>query len=346
MLTDSLASIVRGLKRNVGAGAWLGQRRDRLTVICYHRVWPSEDGRFAGYKPTISATPGAFTKQIDFIRRHYNPISAQTLANWIEGAGTLPPRPALVTFDDGYRDNAEIAWPILRERNVPAVIFLATDYIGTGRSFLWDFAACCFEMSAKKGTEIPLIGWRSLATEAERNAVVTAWVAAAKRLPGVERDDARIELAAALDVAPPGPERFEHLYMDWTDVQRLAHEGAEFGAHTHSHPILTRVPLDQARTEIEMSVDRLTTALGVCPLSFAYPNGSARDFGAEHEEAVRRTGVSMAFSLEPGPVSLDQVRKRPMAIRRIYIGQHDGMIRFIVKLKGVARLGRILRREG
>ncbi len=125
----------------------------------------------------------------------------------------------------------------------------------------------------------------------------------------------------------------------------MPRRGLDFGGHTHTHPILTRLPLQEASDEIEISVERLTAALGARPLSFAYPNGSPRDFTRDHEEAARKSGVAMAFSLEPGPTPLARVRENPMAIRRIDVGARDGRFRFLAKLNGAARLSSLLRRQ-
>jgi peptidoglycan/xylan/chitin deacetylase (PgdA/CDA1 family) len=319
---------------------WL--QRDVLTVICYHRVLHVDDHRFHGFKPTVSATPEGFTQQMDYLRSRYNPIRLRDLVAWLNEDRSLPPRPALVTFDDGYRDNAEVAWPIMRERGVPAVIFLATDYIGTGRPFLWDFAAYCFAAANRDHANLPLLGSTSLVTVAERDSATLEWVEMIKRLPGANRLGAMSDLAAALDVTTPSQDIFRQLYLDWPDVRLLAQQGVEFGGHTKTHPILTRVPLDEAIVEIDGSVEKLTSALGSKPLGFAYPNGSAQDYSKDHEQAVRRSGVSVAFSLEAGPTSLSQVRKRPMAIRRVYVGLQDSMPRFVAKVNGAARLGQML----
>ena len=217
MLTDRLASYVRGLKGKIGR-RWLGQHRepadrDLLSSRLAHRRsslrrLQADDQRLAG---SIYAAHRLYSAAAQ-------PDLRPDLAHWLEGTGTFPPRPALITFDDGYRDNAEIAWPILRERGVPAVIFLATDYIGTGRAFLWDFAAYCFSKCEPRRRRNSADRWRNLATEAERNAVTIAWVAAAKcsLVPFVTRQD---RVGRGTRRGPAGPEAFQHLYMDWTDVQ-------------------------------------------------------------------------------------------------------------------------------
>jgi peptidoglycan/xylan/chitin deacetylase (PgdA/CDA1 family) len=311
--------------------------------LCYHRVTDNRDDRFQGYKPNISASRETFIQQIDHLRAHYNPISLRDIVTWLDEGPPLPPRPALVTFDDGYRDNGEIAWPIMRDRGVPAVIFLATDHIGTGRPFSWDLAAYFFSRTARRQPIVPLIGSVILDTTAHRDACTAAWVDAVKRIPASKCVEAIARLSAALDVASPPKEMLRHLYLDWSDVRRLAEQGVEFGGHTCTHPILTSLALDEANIEIEDSIRHLTAMLGSKPLGFAYPNGAARDYAKGHEETVRRNGVPVAFSLEPGPTWLSEVRERPLAVRRIYVGRQDHLPRFVAKLAGAARLTELLR---
>ncbi|MFC4172163.1 polysaccharide deacetylase family protein [Microvirga sp. GCM10011540] len=314
-----------------------------LTVICYHRVLAPGDLLFQGYKPTISATRDNFAQQMDFLRMHYNPISLRDLVAWLDEGRAMPPRPVIVTFDDGYRDNGSIAWPIMQDRGIPAVIFLATDHIGTGRPFIWDLAAYLFSKADPDTFDLPLIGQAELRAAAERDAATDAWVEAVKRQPGSKRTDAVHELSVALDVPIPSPSTFEHLYLNWSEVRDLARQGVEFGAHTHTHPILTSLPQEEASREIATSVEHLTRHLGAKPLGFAYPNGSVRDYSAAHGGAVEAEGLPLAFSLGPGPVSLSQVPRRRMAVPRVYVGMQDTMPRFIAKLAGLARVSHVVR---
>jgi peptidoglycan/xylan/chitin deacetylase (PgdA/CDA1 family) len=232
----------------------------------------------------------------------------------------------------------------MRERGIPAVIFLATDYIGTGRPFIWDLAAYLFATTAQASANVPLIGLRRLATEADRDAATAAWVDAMKRLPGAKRSEAAASLAKALSVDIPGPEVLRHLYMDWDDVRRLACDGVEFGGHTCSHPILTGISDPQSRREIEESIRQVTEAVGSKTLGFAYPNGSRKDYSDRHEDAVTKSGVPLAFSLEPGPMRLSEVSGRRTGIRRIYVGAHESFPRFVAKLSGAARIAHFMRR--
>jgi peptidoglycan/xylan/chitin deacetylase (PgdA/CDA1 family) len=314
-----------------------GLHEGRLSVLCYHRIGNPDGTGFHGFQSTYTATADQFARQMKIVRKLFTPVSLQQLVSWLQEGKPLPRRPVLVTFDDGYRDNGDIAWPIMRKFGIPGVVFVATDHIGTAKPFLWDFAAYCFQMSALKRITDPLIGERDLSTMTARHASTAVWVEAAKRIPGGERWTAAQALAQTLNVSPP-KDAFADFYLDWDDIRRLSGEGLEFGGHTCTHPILTQLSTAEAQAEIARCKARLTEELGRSTLGFAYPNGSRSDYAYEHEEAVRNAGFAIAFTLEPGPLRLQMVKQRPMAVRRIYVGSRDNAPRFLAKLAGMSRL--------
>ena len=312
-------------------------RRRLLTIVCYHRVLGLMRDRFQGFRENISASPENFEHQIRYLSQHFDPISASDLGGCIATPLRLPPRPVLVTFDDGYRDNGEIAWPILKRLSVPAIVFLATDHIGSCQPFVWDLAAYCFESTDLSFAEIPLLGPTSLCTPDERRTAAEAWTHALKACPAAQRASAAELMRETLGVTIP-PDVFRDLYLSWNEVRQLASEGLEFGGHTRSHPVLTRMALQEASAEIAGCRQRIHQALGHPPIAFAYPNGSRSDFAREHEGFVRDAGYQIAFSAEPGPMSLTAAQQQPMALQRIYIGYGDDMPRFAAKLAGALRL--------
>ncbi len=87
---------------------------------------------------TLSTAPQMFARQLCFLKEHYNIISPQHLSNVVAKGGTLPTKAVLLTFDDGYRDVYENAYPILKTMGLHALIFPATDYIGTNKTFPHD----------------------------------------------------------------------------------------------------------------------------------------------------------------------------------------------------------------
>ncbi|WP_460451724.1 polysaccharide deacetylase family protein [Alsobacter sp. SYSU BS001988] len=322
---NAIVSLVRGL-RTAGALS-----PEQLTVFCYHRVGSPQPDQFYGYRPNRSGSAEQFRAQMRLFKALFEPISVGDLARFVSTGERLPPYPGLVTFDDGYRDNGAEAWPILREFNIPAVIFLATEHIGGAKPFLWDFAAFCFEKTSRREAHLPLLGPIALGSLAQRRQATSAWINATKAAPAAERWGLADQLADVLDIRPP-PDEFSHLYLNWDEVRALHRQGLDFGGHTASHPILSRTTPEEARTEFQSCQAALAGALGEPAASFAYPNGSSRDFGPEHEALARSSGFRVAFALHAGSSMLPAIRDRPTAVDRVYIGERDGYARLAVKL--------------
>jgi len=95
---------------------------NRLSILIYHQVLDSPD-------PMRPGTPDAhsFHWQMQLLRRHFRPLSLDRATRLLR-AGALPPRSVCVTFDDGYRNNLDIAAPILRQFDLPATVFVATSF--------------------------------------------------------------------------------------------------------------------------------------------------------------------------------------------------------------------------
>jgi peptidoglycan/xylan/chitin deacetylase (PgdA/CDA1 family) len=316
----------------------------RLTVLAYHRIADVADPGFDAYVSNVSASPRAFRAQLDHLGQRFDVIDLGRLLAWLEGSADLPRRPLLVTFDDGYRDNFEHAYPALRERGLPAVLFVTTGFVDGGRSLYWDRLARGFHRTRR--SFLPLadgdLRWEG---PGERAAALREVIRRLKQLPEDAKQttvDAILRSLGASDDDGPRPP----LSMDWGQVRELASHGIAVGGHTHTHPILSRLPLERAQAEIRTCLERIEGELGQPARSFAYTNGGAADFGPEHERFLSQVGVRAAFSLVPGPARWTEVRARPLAIRRVAVHRHDDdMARFEAKLAGVARLAHDLRRR-
>ena len=106
----------------------------KALIICYHCI---KDEGNPNLRPAKVAD---FDKQMQYLSKVYNPISLDQMAQHIQNGTSLPSKAVAVTFDDGYRDNYENAYPILRKYNIPATFFLTTGFIGTGQIPKWDKA--------------------------------------------------------------------------------------------------------------------------------------------------------------------------------------------------------------
>lgn len=311
-----------------------------LTVLNYHRINDPDAADFDTFVPNVSATPADFALQMDYVKEKYNVISCQQLITFLRGETTLPPHAAMITFDDGYYDNLSNAFPILQERDLPAIIFLTTGFMGAKTPFYWDYVAYCFHHTKKKSANFPMVGELSWNDPASRYLAMIRWIETLKRIPDSEKQELISKAGDILEVTPP-PDAFANLYLTWDQVREMSRSGIiEFGSHTVTHPILTRVDPAQARQEIEASKKRIEQEIGKPVLSIAYPNGGAADFSADVINAAKSVGIEAGFVLLPGPTRYETVKRSPLAIRRVFITHIDTFQRFILKLSTLTRLVR------
>lgn len=310
---------------------------NQLSVLNYHRIDNPTHPDFDTFKPNISATIEDFSKQMKYLVEHFNVVSIEIFSNWLDGKEKLPPQAAMVTFDDGYLDNYKNAFPILKNFNIPAIIFLTSNYIGKAKLFNWDLIAYCFHHTPHNQANIPIIGYQAWTNISSRDNVMRQFTEKLKLIPNNEIGHHLIELSNVLDTPHPG-KAFASLQMTWDQVREMASEGIDFGGHTESHPILTRVSRKKASEELINSKQRIETELGKRVISFAYPNGKQPDFNSTITNLVRDAGYEVAFTLLSGPTSFREVRANPLAIRRIFVSYKDSLSRFGFKLSGFQRL--------
>jgi peptidoglycan/xylan/chitin deacetylase (PgdA/CDA1 family) len=311
--------------------------RRKLTVLNYHRIEDTANLTEISFRPNISATPQMFDRQMEYLSKHYHVITQGHFLNWLHSGGNLPDFPALITFDDGYRDNLAHALPILKKYDLPATIFLTSGYIGTSKGFYWDVSTYCFANTKKRSAHLPIVGEKAWDDEATSKSVLSEWVETLKRVGEAEKQSAMQALPSILEVEIP-ENTFENVMLSWEEARSMQTDGITFGAHTVTHPILTRVPLEQAEQELTESKRQIEEKLGRSVETIAYPNGQEQDISPAVIDAAKRAGFQAAFSLIAGPSSLAEVRRDPFSIRRIYIGAADTLPRFAAKLAGGSRL--------
>jgi peptidoglycan/xylan/chitin deacetylase (PgdA/CDA1 family) len=315
---------------------WRWMNPEKLTVLNYHRVCSPEDQQ-AFFKPNISAIPGEFIKQIEYIQKRYNVISAKLLGDWIAGNADLPKHAALITFDDGYLDNYENAYPELKKRGLSAIIFLTTDYIVSGNPAFWDLLAYCFQQTVCSSINIPEIGEFLWESESDLDRVILDVVQALKELPESRKKLVVSEIINLLDVRVEDSV-FSKLFLTWDQVREMAENGIEMGAHTINHPILTRIPRDEAEREIRDSKNMIEAEIGSDVIAFAYPNGQETDFNLDIQRILEETNYLLGFSLISGPHNYRSLKQEKFTIKRIFLSYRDTLGRFVAKLHGLPKL--------
>jgi peptidoglycan/xylan/chitin deacetylase (PgdA/CDA1 family) len=324
---QSQGALKRGIKRGLqitisaaGPHRWAWRRRE-LVVLMYHRILPRDDARFALEQPGMVVTPETFASHLEWIKRHFEPVK---LGDWLTGRGAgSGRRPALaITFDDGWRDNHEFAWPLLRAAGVPATLFAVTDFIGTCRDFwpgrLQRLLEQPRDAERAEASAPESLDWLCQAS-GESALLGSAWSA-----DGVDRlidhlkafPDGEIEVrVAALEQALGlPPELPAPVLLDWSQVNEMVADGTlEVGSHTCHHRRLIPA-LDSAEMEAEIvdSKARIRERVGMEPAVFCYPNGDRTPAA----EALVREHYRGACLVQKG---WNRPDSNPYALRRVAV---------------------------
>jgi polysaccharide pyruvyl transferase WcaK-like protein/peptidoglycan/xylan/chitin deacetylase (PgdA/CDA1 family) len=242
-----------------------------LVVLAYHRVDPHP-----GEDPfRISVARDTFERHLEALAARFRLVGPDGLQ------GPVPEdRPALLlTFDDAYETVYRHAFPVLARRRVPAVVFAATGYVGSGRPFWWE----------------RLARWRRLAglPAGERDRLQREL----RHLPAAERD-ARLDAMGAPPEDAIGP---EGRAATWEMLAEMQASGlVEVGGHTRWHPSLGLLDQAEAAAEVRGAIDDIEAELGLRPRLFAFPHGSPDDVSPAAVAALAERGIEHAFTTSAG----------------------------------------------
>lgn len=240
------------------------RNRHVLTALMFHRVLPPEDPRAPGANPTYTITRQEFAACLDLFRRWYSIVDLAAVERAAAGA-PLPPCPMLITFDDGWRDNLEYALPELRARGLPALLFVATDFIGDARGF-WQERV--YDQATFQGAD---------AASARQQIAALAALA----------PDAREARLAALPERP-----LPRCMADGAELHALEAGGMAIGGHGASHTPMT----DVADPAAEFAACRAALAargLGGPRPAFSFPHGRCSQALVA---AARQAGFGLCFT--------------------------------------------------
>jgi len=264
----------------------------RLSILIFHRVHARPDPLFP-HEPDAQR----FEAIVRYVAATYRVMTLREAVAHLE-QGALPPRSLVITFDDGYADNAEVALPILQRYGLQATFFVSTGFLDGGRMWNDSVIEC---IRACRHDEIDLgafdLGRCSLATPAERSAVIDTLLPRIKYLTLSGREEAISGLLRLCKVT----ELPRDLMMRSNQVIEMHRAGMEIGAHTVNHPILTSITPPEAEFEIAEGRRHLESLIDVPIESFAYPNGKPnQDYDCSHVAMVRKLGFRGAVSTAPG----------------------------------------------
>jgi peptidoglycan/xylan/chitin deacetylase (PgdA/CDA1 family) len=315
------------LARGLGAIGFLGLlerlgRRPGLLVLTYHRIGQPE--RSAFYEPIFSATPEGFRAQVRLLRERYRLVRLEEAVELVAAGLPLRDPAVLITFDDGYRDNAELALPVLQELGAPAAFFLVSDWLRRPTLPWWDRIA----FALKRSTAAKLLLDRPRPVEVDlvhrpRSEAIWDVVKLVLAQPGLDDPEflAHVEERAGVGAAPTSAA--QDLFMTADHARSLSAAGMAIGSHSQTHPNLgQRAPAEQLR-ELRESKQALEGIVGKPVDALAYPFGGPGAVTPETERLAREAGYRVAFSAQTGLNRPGQ--SEPFALRRMNVGAADSL---------------------
>jgi peptidoglycan/xylan/chitin deacetylase (PgdA/CDA1 family) len=298
--------------------------RDRALILMYHRVSPRDHG-VPDYSPNgMSVTPAEFEMQMQFLRRHYEVVPLSRIVAAVRSEQAFSPNMCAVTFDDGWHDVYEYAFPILKQHSIPATIYLTTGFID-GAQWFWEERSKYllalvhqFTRSGRCSVEVVELARAELKKFAlddllkVRPNLLPAYLSQHGRQIKQWSVSLREELMQALEqlalrIAPDAPRPF----MNWAEAQEMSRHNIDFGNHTISHPVLPDLSTNEAAMELSNATTKIQNRLGRAPENFAYPYGK---FNEPVRRQVQQDGFYSASTTRLGLVTRGS---DPYALNRI-----------------------------
>lgn len=288
----------------------------KIVILAYHRIYDihTED-EFPFDPELISASTEQFKAQMVHIKNHFNPVSFKTFTDHLDGKSKLPKRPVIITFDDGHKDNYTHAYPILKDLTIPATIFLSTGYIDSEEIFWFDWVAYMLFRTTEKEICFPDNKKFEVNTDiTSRRESTENILRYFKTLSNQDRLDYLTILEQQAKVSITESDKKLSSALTWDEIKEMHNNGIEFGSHTVSHPILSKLNPGELETELENSKLIIEEKLNQPIDIIAYPVGGKNEYSeaviSKCKQLGYRLGVSYISGYEPvKPTDLFRIKR-------------------------------------
>ena len=237
---------------------------------------------------------------------------------------------AVITFDDGFMNNFEYAYPILKKYCLPATIFLSTKFIDTDET-IW----FCRVIQIIDSCEVDKIIWNGIKFDIhtdEEKRLTSSKIQENLKLKSPDVIDKELDrLSKQLNVISSiSGSPYQMLKRE--NITEMLDSGLiHFGAHTHKHAILSRLSEADAKTEVMTSISEVERLTGFACQTFAYPNGGIDDYSEFHKQLLEDLNVKTSFSMKDG---LSSRKDEYLELQRLFVSSHINQKQFIAQVHG------------
>jgi peptidoglycan/xylan/chitin deacetylase (PgdA/CDA1 family) len=212
----------------------------------------------------------------------------------------------VITIDDGYLNNYTLAYPVLKELDLPAIIYVSTGFIGTENAPWVDDLMNIFLQTKVKTLCFPeLLGEEVLHISSQygKRTAVTKLFEMMRQIEHRAKMRAMDKLSEILAVKEIYRNSGERKMLNWDEATEMSRHNISFGAHTVTHPILSKMGSEEAKREIYESKMAVEAGIGYKVKHFAIPNGRLEDFSDELKGYCKEIGFATVVSTEFGVVA-------------------------------------------
>ncbi len=269
-------SVKHRLLATVGAPLMRWRNRRRLTILMFHGFTDREHTGLENAQHKHLAVQ-KFELFLRHLRRHYSIISLDHARDCLNKAAPLPRSPVVLTFDDGFRSNYTLAYPLLKKWQVPATIYLATEFVSERKPIWVDRVDHALNQAGKTVRDlIETKRWLKKLPQEEIEAAVSSLE---QQMGGLPLD---LRSGTAAPIYHP---------LAWTEILEMQASGlVSFGAHTHTHKIMGRCQDETVRQEVRRSKQIIEKETAVRCTHFCYPNGGPGDSSPRSEQILAEEG--------------------------------------------------------
>jgi peptidoglycan/xylan/chitin deacetylase (PgdA/CDA1 family) len=311
---SSLADLLFRRLKYVSVPICSALRPELFNVLAYHRVSPPQGADYPFLDGIVSATPEDFEEQLRFVKKRFNVINFDIVSDIMLSGRGLPENPLVITFDDGYADNYEIAFNLLKKYGLTATVFVSTSFVDSGQPLWFDKSAYVINKIPEGPLAFDSANYNFDVNDSNRKQTIKAVRDLFLSVSNDERVRFMDELAQQSGI---GIEQ-EHLDLvrplNWDQIKEMSDNGIEIGSHTVTHPYLTNLTRDQLEYELGESKRVIEQHTGRSVKSIAYPAGV---YDKEVVDCAKRCGYQFGISYDHGIKRLNE--DDLFAIPRIHV---------------------------
>ena len=286
---SNLASVLKktGILPVLGGACDLFSQHVR--IITYHRIldvvsvenYPFDEN-------LVSATKEDFIWQMNFIKQRFKPMTLRALHGCLVSDTKPPPNSVIITFDDGFVDNFEVAYPVLKELEIPATFFVTVGQIGEKESFWFDKVVYMIKKAMPGTYHLNSIDKTIEIHATEKKNNIRDLLRILKQTDNEKRLALVDELEAQFSHAFYEHEKTLSATMSWEQIIELSRNGMEIASHTMTHPVLSKLSRDELEWELSESKRIIEEKTGHSCESISYPVGGLDSFNAETINLVKK----------------------------------------------------------